>query len=213
MIKSYKKGKATQISDHFKSTEFDCKGDGCCSTTKVDTELIDDLERIRKHFRRPVYINSGYRCTKHNKDVGGSGGSKHLNGMAADIRVKDVKPETVAKYAEFIGMKGIGLYSNYVHVDTRTKKFFWKTSKQTPVTTFGGTCPYSEPKVSVRKGDRGNNVRWCQWMLNFCGYNCGKVDGIAGPKFVSATKKFQKSRGLTVDGIIGKKTRAALKNW
>jgi hypothetical protein len=39
-IKTYSKGKATQLSTNFKSTEFDCHGSGCCSTTQVDEKLV-----------------------------------------------------------------------------------------------------------------------------------------------------------------------------
>ena len=35
-IKTYKKGSATRLSTNFKSTEFDCHGNGCCSSTKID---------------------------------------------------------------------------------------------------------------------------------------------------------------------------------
>jgi hypothetical protein len=40
---TYNKGKATQLSTNFKSTEFDCHGNGCCSTTDIDPELIKFL--------------------------------------------------------------------------------------------------------------------------------------------------------------------------
>lgn len=132
----YKKGKAHRISQYFKSTEFDCKCNGYCYTTILDTRLIEKLQKIREHFKAPVYINSGYRCTIHNTNIGGAPKSKHLLGMAADIRVKNVKPLEVARYAESIGVKGIGLYDTFVHIDSRVKKSFWYGHKQEYRGTF-----------------------------------------------------------------------------
>lgn len=138
-IKTYLKGDRNQLSENFKSTEFDCHGDGCCSMTKVDMDLVKILQKIRTHFGVATNINSGYRCPTHNKAVGGASQSYHMKGQAADISIRNVAPSEVAKYAESIGVLGIGLYDTFVHVDTRTSKFFWKTAKEIPVSTFGGT--------------------------------------------------------------------------
>ena len=53
------------------------------------------LETVRNQFNRPVKINSACRCESHNKSVGGSQGSKHKLGIAADIVVKSIKPYDV----------------------------------------------------------------------------------------------------------------------
>ena len=53
-IKTYTKGVKTQLSTNFKSTEFDCHGSGCCSSTQVDEELVKILQRIRDHFGKPL---------------------------------------------------------------------------------------------------------------------------------------------------------------
>lgn len=45
-------------------------------------------------------------------------------------------------------------------------------------------------------------VKPLQTYLNFLGYNCGIVDGIAGIKFDAAVKAFQKDNGCVVDGEI-----------
>lgn len=138
--KTYTKGQTVRLSGSFVSTEFDCKGKGCCHITKIDDKLVAVLQNIRNHFNSPITINSAYRCAAHNKSVGGASISKHIYGYAADIVVKGILPEEVAKYAESIGVLGIGLYPNFTHVDTRINKFFWKTAKQIPVATFGGTA-------------------------------------------------------------------------
>ena len=134
----YIKGKKSQLSKNFESTEFDCKcKNKTCSTTEIDPKLVEYLQKIRDYFGKSVTINSAYRCDKHNKSIGGASQSKHKYGQAADIKVSGVKPLKVAQYAEFIGVKGIGQYSNFVHIDTRTNKFFWYGNEQSPRSTFG----------------------------------------------------------------------------
>ena len=56
------------------------------------------------------------------------------------------------------------------------------------------------------------SVDWknIQRRLTKIGFNPGPIDGIRGRKTVSAVKRFQESRGLIADGIVGPKTYAAL---
>ena len=155
-VKSYKKGTAVQLSTNFKSTEFDCHGKTCCSITLIDEKLVEYLQNIRNHFNKPVNVSSAYRCASHNKNVGGATGSRHTKGQAADIYINGIKPAEIAKYAESIGMLGIGLYEtdadgHFVHVDTRTIKSFWYGQKQEKRTTFGGASVIEEEKPVVTK--------------------------------------------------------------
>lgn len=54
------------------------------------TNLVDNvLDPLREWYGKPVYINSGYRCVKLNKAVGGVSNSYHVKGMAADIDMGD----------------------------------------------------------------------------------------------------------------------------
>lgn len=62
----------------------------------------------------------------------------------------------------------------------------------------------------VYTGSRGEDVKTLQTRLNELGYDCGAVDGIFGAKTYNAVVKFQKDHGLSVDGIVGKNTWAAL---
>lgn len=50
------------------------------------TALVDNvLDPLRAAYGRPIIVNSGYRCEKLNRKVGGSKTSDHMRGMAADI--------------------------------------------------------------------------------------------------------------------------------
>ena len=68
-----------------------------------------------------------------------------------------------------------------------------------------------EPR-SLSKGDEGDDVKKMQTMLIACGYSCGSygADGDFGNATDAALRKFQGAKGLTVDGVYGPKSRAAL---
>ena len=112
-----------RLSENFTRDEFACP-DGCGFDT-VDTGLLLLLEQIRAHFDRRVYINSGCRCETRNIAVGGSRGSQHLIGRAADIVVDMTPPSIVAEFAHQIGAGGVGNYKTFTHVDSRNGWARW----------------------------------------------------------------------------------------
>ena len=204
--------------------EFDCHGQGCCSTTIIDEKLVEYVQRIRDHFGRPVTITSSYRCEVHNRRVGGATKSYHMRGQAADIVVQGVSSREVAKYAESIGILGIGLYETskdgyFTHIDTRTTKSFWYGQACAARTTFGGngspgnsssnTSTTNNSSVEISLNDTGATVKKIQEMLQSLGYNI-TADGIFGLKTYAAVRDFQAKNKLTADGIVGPKTLAVL---
>lgn len=46
---------------------------------------VNVFQRIRDHFKKPIYISSGYRSEALNKAIGGSKTSQHSKGEALDI--------------------------------------------------------------------------------------------------------------------------------
>ena len=122
------------LSPHFKVKEFRCK-DGS-DTVIIDLKLINYLELIRDNFNKPVHVNSGYRTETYNRKIGGATKSQHLLGKAADISISGIDPIEICRFAEELGMNGIGLYNNFAHVDVRDNKSFWESSKQIKRTTF-----------------------------------------------------------------------------
>ena len=61
----------------------------------------------------------------------------------------------------------------------------------------------------LRKGDRGDDVKLLQHRLNILGWQLTE-DSIWGVQTDSAVRGYQYRAGLTVDGIVGAKTRAEL---
>lgn len=208
-IKTYKKGSSEQVTKNFKAREFDCPGKGCCSETPVSTVTAGYLQQIRERFGKPITGITGYRCPKHNAKVKNAApNSLHTQGRAVDFHIDGVAPAEIAKYAESIGVKGIGLYDDFVHIDDRTAKSFWIGHAQKKATTFGGSL-YTLKFAVLRKGDKGEAVRAVQILLKGRGYNVGAT-GNFGNGTVSALNKFKKAKGLTPDGIVDADTMAAL---
>lgn len=108
---------------NFKIKEFACK-DGS-DKILVDCELVEKLQIMRKHFGRPLIINSAYRTIEHNKAVGGACDSRHLFGTAADIYISGVTMKEIADFAKAIDFRGVGTYKNFVHVDVRANYSYW----------------------------------------------------------------------------------------
>ena len=114
-----------KVAPNFKAKEFASK-DGN-NIVLVSTKLADYLQKARNHFKRPLYINSGYRTVSHNKAVGGVSDSQHLYGVAADCHMKGVTPEQLFDFFCVIcpDSCGVGLYEWGVHFDVRPVKARW----------------------------------------------------------------------------------------
>ena len=73
--------------------------------------------------------------------------------------------------------------------------------------------PVTQPQTGntdlLRKGDKGDDVKLLQHRLNILGSQLAE-DGIWGVQTDSAVRGYQYRAGLTVDGIVGPKTQAAL---
>lgn len=115
-----------KISNHFHSTEFRCK---CgCGVIKIDENLVNKLENVfTKLNASKCIISSGYRCSKHDKRVGGSGYGQHTKGLAADCIYYDKEGKIIpSKYvicaAYDLGqLKGMAkIDNNYSHLDNRS---------------------------------------------------------------------------------------------
>lgn len=106
---------------HFKLEEFACR---CCGglppAARANIEALVDnvLDPARQQFGRPVLVNSGYRCPKHNAEVGGVANSQHMKGEAADVSTGSTTAtrelgkiiEQLGKYDQLI------YYPTFVHV-------------------------------------------------------------------------------------------------
>lgn len=64
---------------------------------------------------------------------------------------------------------------------------------------------------TLRINSKGVQVKVLQWLLNHTtNFTCGTIDGHFGTKTLTAVRQYQEANGLTVDGIVGRLTWAAL---
>jgi uncharacterized protein YcbK (DUF882 family) len=125
-----------KITKHFSLKEFACK-DGTPYPKKwINSRLkplCEALEIIREELGgKPITITSGYRTPYYNYKVGGVKKSQHVQGRAADIKVKGVGARKVAQTVrllmrdKMIPKGGVGDYSSFTHVDLRGYNARWK---------------------------------------------------------------------------------------
>ena len=108
----------------FKDGEFRCR---CCGGLPPDAReniraLVEEvLDPAREILGGPVTVNSGYRCAKHNREVGGVSASQHLRGEAADVCCADNNRlakiiEENGRYDQLIRYMGPGGKIRFIHV-------------------------------------------------------------------------------------------------
>jgi lysozyme family protein len=84
-----------------------------------------------------------------------------------------------------------------------------KTVTVTNPTT--NTTPTTQaPQQTLQPGATGAQVKLLQQSLTALGFSPGKADGDYGPTTQAEVEKFQLSKGLSPDGIVGQQTLAAL---
>lgn len=115
------------LSTHFMRDEMKCH---CgCDACNLDPRLLPALEALRGMGSEMIVVNDGYRCAKHNAEVGGVPHSQHPEGMAADIRIGNLTIQQMydrAKFVDAFENGGIGVYdSGFMHVDVREGKARW----------------------------------------------------------------------------------------
>ena len=70
--------------------------------------------------------------------------------------------------------------------------------------------PYNLSTNLIKRGMKGESVKWLQWELNQSGANL-KCDGIFGLKTFEQVINYQQTHKLKVDGVVGAQTINSLK--
>jgi uncharacterized protein YcbK (DUF882 family) len=114
------------LSQHFSRNEFECR---CCGRLQLDSHLVEGLEVLRVLAGVPVVVNAGYRCPRHNQEVGGVPNSEHTRGLAADIRLPGLSLQQMYELATQVPQFAegdIGVYDgDFLHVDVRGHRARW----------------------------------------------------------------------------------------
>jgi zinc D-Ala-D-Ala carboxypeptidase len=94
--------------------EFKCK---CCGGLVLDEDFFQMACKAREISATPYIINSGYRCPKHNKEVG-SETMNHVLGKAMDIQAKYGHDRLkIIEGLFFAGFTRIGIAKDFIHAD------------------------------------------------------------------------------------------------
>jgi len=126
-----------QLTSNFSKSEFECKC-GCEMPDNVldnVKKLALSLQKVRDKIKKPIKVNSSYRCLSHNRTIGSNDSSQHPKGKAADIVIKGQIPEQTANLLEVlidndeISQGGLGIYNTFTHYDIRGKKARWDYRK------------------------------------------------------------------------------------
>lgn len=109
---------------NFNINEFECK---CgCGRNLISIDFVEKLDMARSISGIPYRITSGYRCSKHNYDVGGALNSSHTKGLASDITFRYRKDflHKILKGLFAVGFQRIIVYpkKGFVHVDDDLEK-------------------------------------------------------------------------------------------
>lgn len=139
----------------FEPEEFKCECGGRYCTgypSYMKKVELQNLQKIRDHFKKPMVITCGLRCKTYNSKLNGSiTNSKHLTGYATDFYMKGVT-DTLANrkksiawikklpnhgytYGNGINSYGVGISAPYMgnalHTDTNKPKAETSEKKQT----------------------------------------------------------------------------------
>jgi len=103
---------------HFTLDDFACP---CCGESKMNIDTVLRLDKARMIADTPFKINSGYRCPKHNKEVG-STSDNHPSGHGSDIEAKtNRKRIKILSGLIKAGFKRIGIHKTFIHADDMDK--------------------------------------------------------------------------------------------
>lgn len=134
----------TSPSEHTSWREFGCKdGTPYPDEWRVGRALV--LARAFEAIRadcgdKAIKILSAYRTPAHNARVGGTRASQHKEGRALDLRPPDgltvydfhARIKALATARPDLMIRGIGLYTSFIHVDVRPGEriAFWSGTRQ-----------------------------------------------------------------------------------
>ncbi|MBW2148116.1 MAG: hypothetical protein JRG73_11165 [Deltaproteobacteria bacterium] len=101
------------------TTAYPCP---CCGEGGVEPATLAIVQRLDQ-LMQGIMVTSGFRCPRHNEQVGGSRTSGHLKGLAVDVRCRT--PEERWKLLTnlfFLAVSRIGVGNGFIHFDTDNTK-------------------------------------------------------------------------------------------
>lgn len=95
----------------------------CCKKNWIDPRVEALHRQVEQDVGEELLVTSGYRCETHNAEVGGSGTSSHLKGLAWDVSCGRSRLRyRVIAAAIRIGIDRIGIGKDFIHLDIDRRK-------------------------------------------------------------------------------------------
>ncbi len=163
----------------------------------TDLRTMQAWNSQRYLYGGPIPVGFAF---KRSYEGGHGSQSQHYAGTAFDVGQgwTNAQRSVLRRSAQNSGIwsyvEPVSLSPTWVHFDKRFG---------TPACSSGGY-------PLIRQGSRGNYVCIAQDDLNTLGYRTGGLDGVYGAQTVDAVKRYQASRGLAADGIVGCNTWRSL---
>lgn len=173
------------------------RGSSKSSTLWTTKRTMQSWNSQRFIYGAPIPVGFAF---KRPYEGGHGNQSQHYAGTAFDVgqRLSQTQRNKIWNSAKNSGVwsfvEPISLTPTWVHFDKRFG---------TPACATGG---YPQ----LKRGSLSNYVLIAQDDLNTLGFRTGGLDGIFGSNTQNAVREYQKSVGLSVDGIIGCNTWSSL---
>ena len=197
-VKTYKKSAKKKLTTNLNISEIHCHGKGCCNKTLFDDKLGKLFQKMRNVVGE-INVESGYRCPRHNREVGGANGSGHTMGTALDITCAKSDRDRLAVLAELVGVARIGKYMSankkkMVHIGTGKKLHWINTNGYLPSSHSFIPLKYAKPIGKVTPKSKKKYIVYLQACLFARGYDV-KIDGEWKQKTQKAVDAFRLSKG------------------
>ena len=128
-----------------------------------------------------------------------SSGSSGSSGSSSDSVTYDVNSDTMG-YIDIVPAA-----TEYASIAVSTSSVATTAAVVNETVDFAATQnPYTKPTGELKGGDRGDGVKWMQWVFIYTRYGL-KDDGITGvfdEDTMAVVKKLQRENGMNVDGIV-----------
>jgi len=93
--------------------------------TGTSSKVLEIAEKISFDLGKQLTINSAYRSGEANRRCGGASGSKHLEGLALDVRTVGYTDSEKVEYVRLAiehGALAFGFYNRFIHFDIHSKR-------------------------------------------------------------------------------------------
>lgn len=140
--------------------------------------------------------------------VGSANISANSNSDTIAVKIES-KNVSANWYPDHIAYSASAVIDIYAGIDNIGLILINKNSVSSTQQWGASYIPYTPPTYPgyyIQYGSTGSNVVLVQSRLNYLGFNCGNADGDFGSMTKSAVINFQRSKGLTADGVVGPST-------